>query len=140
MMGISRRTLLGWAAGMALGTMASGQAQTPATPAPAQTAPAPAASAGITGTWQGTLHTPDGHSLRLVLKVTKNDKGALQATGYSIDQGGQAIPATSVSFDGGMLKYAIQFLDLSYEGKVSADGNSISGSSTQGGNSLPLVY
>jgi uncharacterized protein (TIGR03435 family) len=146
MMGVSRRTLLGWAAGMALGAMVWGQAQTPATQAPAQTpaaqasTQAPAGQAGITGTWQGTLHAPGGHDLRTVLKITKDDKGALQGTFYSIDQGGQGIPTTSVSFDGSALKYAIQFFDLSYSGKVSADGNSITGTSTQGGNTLPLVF
>jgi uncharacterized protein (TIGR03435 family) len=94
---------------------------------------------GIEGAWQGTLHIPN-HDLRTVLKITKTPAGALSATFYSIDQGGQGIPTTSVSFDGGVLKYAIQFADLTYEGKLSPDGNSITGASTQGGNSLPLVF
>jgi uncharacterized protein (TIGR03435 family) len=145
MMGVSRRTQLGWAAAMALGATAWGRAQTPA-PAPAQmqaqgpAEQAPAQQTGIAGTWQGTLHLPDGHTLRTVLKVTKDDKGALQATFYSIDQSGRGIPTSSVSFDGSVLKYAIQFADLSYSGKLSADGNSISGTSTQGDNSIPLVF
>jgi uncharacterized protein (TIGR03435 family) len=139
MMGVSRRTLLGWAAGIALGAMASGQTQTSAQ-APVQTpAPAPSEQGGITGTWQGTLHAPNGHDLRTVLKITKDDKGALKGTFYSIDQGGQGIPTSSISFDGGTLKYGIEFFGLSYEGKVSSDGNSISGTSTQGDHSLPLV-
>jgi uncharacterized protein (TIGR03435 family) len=94
---------------------------------------------GIAGTWQGTLHAPNA-SLRTVLKIAKTPAGTLSATFYSIDQGGQGIPTTSVSFDGGVLKYAIQFADLTYEGKLSADGNSITGASVQGGNSLPLVF
>ena len=94
---------------------------------------------GIEGTWQGTLHVPN-HDLRTVLKITKTPAGALSAMFYSIDQGGQGIPTTSISFDGGVLKYGIQFIDLTYEGKLSADGNSITGSSMQGGNSLPLVF
>jgi uncharacterized protein (TIGR03435 family) len=142
MMGVSRRTLLGWGAAIALGPMTWGHAQTAPAPAPAQTAPAqaPAAQTGIMGTWQGTLHAPGGHDLRTVLKVTKDDKGALQATFYSIDQSGRGIPTSSISFDGSELKYAIQFFDLSYSGKMSADGNSISGTSTQGGNPLALVF
>jgi uncharacterized protein (TIGR03435 family) len=94
---------------------------------------------GIEGTWQGTLHIPN-HDLRTVLKIARTPAGALSATFHSIDQGGQGIPATSISFDGGVLKYGIQFADLTYEGKISADGNSINGSTTQGGNSLPLVF
>ena len=110
----------------------------PAQPSAAQ-APAAASATGIVGTWQGTLHLPNG-SLRTVLKVTMTPAGALSATFYSIDQGGRAIPTTTVSFEGGTLKYSIQIADLTYEGKMSADGNSITGASTQGGNSLPLVF
>jgi uncharacterized protein (TIGR03435 family) len=145
MMGSSRRTLLAWAASVALGAMAWGQTQTPPAQAPpaqaaASPAPAPVAQSGVAGTWQGTLHAPGGHDLRTVLRIAKDDKGALSATFYSIDQGGQGIPTSSVSFDGSVLKYAIQFFDLTYSGRLSADGNSISGASTQGGNSLPLVF
>lgn len=104
----------------------------------AQTQTLPAAT-GIEGTWQGTLHAPNA-SLRTVLKITRTPAGALSATFYSIDQGGPGIPASSISFANGELKYAIQFIDLTYDGKVSGDGNSITGSSTQGGNSLPLVF
>ena len=107
-------------------------------------AQAPAASAesatGIVGTWQGTLHLPNT-SLRVVLKVTKTPTGALGATFYSIDQGGgQGIPTTSVSFEGGTLKFGIQLFDAAYEGIASGDGNSITGMWKQGGNSLPLVF
>jgi uncharacterized protein (TIGR03435 family) len=149
MMGRNRRTHMVWAAVMALGAMTWGQAQPPAqtppqapAPAPGQTAPAqaPAEQGGITGTWQATLHAPNGQSLRTVLKIAKDDKGTLKATFYSIDQGGQGIPTSSVSFDGSTLKYGIEFIGLSYEGKMSPDGNSISGNSTQGDHTLPLVF
>jgi uncharacterized protein (TIGR03435 family) len=141
MMGVSRRMLLGWGAGLALGAMAWGQTPTPPATAPAQAAtPAPVAAGGIAGTWQGTLHAPGGHDLRTVLKITKDDKGALHAMFYSIDQSGQGIATSSVSFDGGTLKYGIDFISLTYEGKMSADGNSISGTSKQGDNSIPLVF
>lgn len=56
-----------------------------------------AQKAEIVGTWQGTLHVPQ-HDLRIVLKVTKTDAGALQAVNYSIDQGGQPIPVSSITF------------------------------------------
>jgi uncharacterized protein (TIGR03435 family) len=101
---------------------------------------AQAAAGGIEGTWQGTLHIPNGQALRTVLKVTQDAKGALSANFYSIDQGGQPFPVSSISFDGGVLKYAIQPFDLKYEGKISGDGNSVTGASVQGGSSLPLVF
>jgi uncharacterized protein (TIGR03435 family) len=44
----------------------------------------------------------------------------------------------SVRFEGGTLRFVNQFPGLTYEGKISADGNSISGTVTQFG-SFPLV-
>lgn len=102
-------------------------------------AAAPALS--IVDTWQGTLHVPaPGKDLRTVLKITTGDKGELKALFYSIDQSGQGVPTTSITFQDKALKYAIQPYDLSYEGKMSADGKSIAGTSKQGDNSIPLVF
>lgn len=98
----------------------------------------------IVGTWQGTLHVPaannrPGLDLRIVNQITRTDKGALKVVDYSIDQGGQGMTATSASFENGVFKYAIQFIDGSYEGTMSKDGNSISGTWTQGPHPLPLL-
>ncbi len=90
----------------------------------------------ITGTWQGTLQA--GQSLRTVLKITKGDGGALKATFYSIDQGGQGIPVTSITLQGSTLKYSIMMLDGNYDGKMGPDGTTITGTWTQGGHSMPL--
>jgi uncharacterized protein (TIGR03435 family) len=106
------------------------------TATPAQT---PASKTGIEGTWQGTLHLPNGGSLRIVNKVSRDPGGALKVQDYSIDQGAQPMQATSASLDGGVFKYAIQFIDGEYEGKMSSDGNSITGTWKQGGGTLPLV-
>jgi uncharacterized protein (TIGR03435 family) len=119
------------------GFMHEVQAQVPPPASPPPAAQTPAQKTGIEGTWQGTLHTPN-RDLRIVAKFS-NDGGALKATMYSIDQGGQAIPASSASFAGSALKFAIQAIDGSYEGKLSADGKSIAGTWTQGGNPLALV-
>jgi uncharacterized protein (TIGR03435 family) len=114
--------------------MAHAQSQPSATPAPAaQTAEQKTA---LDGTWQGTLHA--GQNLRIVAKFS-SDGGALKATMYSIDQGGRAIPASSVNLAGSVVKFKIQMLDGSYEGKLSGDGKSIAGTWTQGGNPLALV-
>jgi uncharacterized protein (TIGR03435 family) len=103
--------------------------------AAAQTAPA---KTGIEDTWQGTLHLPGGKDLRTIVKVIGTGS-AMKATLYSLDQGGQPIPSTSASFENGIFKYAITFIDGSYEGKMSADGKSIAGIWKQGPGTIPLV-
>ena len=105
--------------------------------APAQTpAPQTHIKGDITGDWQGTLQA--GKSLRTIVKISKGEKG-LAVKMYSIDQGGQQISASSASFDGSTFKYAVDMIGGSYTGTVSADGNSIVGTWTQGPNSLPFT-
>ncbi len=101
-------------------------------------AQAPAAK-GIEDTWQGTLHAPQ-RDLRTVMKISHAADGSLTGALYSIDQGGQSIKPSSISFQDGTLKFAVQGLDLTYEGKLSADGKSITGTVTQGEHPLPLIF
>ena len=111
-------------------------AQTPAT-APSST---PASPHDLAGTWQGTLHA--GRDLRTMIKITKDDKGTYQGTFYSIDQiaeGAQPAKLDSVTLNGSEVKYTLKMADITYEGKLSSDGNTIDGKSQQFGNSLPLV-
>jgi len=65
-----------------------------------------------------------------------NDK--LKATFYSIDQNPTPIPASSFTKDGSNVKMTITALNGNYEGKLSADGNAITGNWSQGGPPLPL--
>ena len=140
-----RKALLGlsyFALGLCLLVFASmnvNQATAQAAAAPAQSAAAPAKSdKGIVGDWQGTLHAPQ-KDLRTIVQITQAKPGELKVVLRSIDQGGQPIPASSASFDGGVFKFAIEMIEGNYEGKMSADGKSIAGSWTQGGNPTPLV-
>jgi uncharacterized protein (TIGR03435 family) len=89
----------------------------------------------ITGTWQGTLK-PGPQDLRIVIKISMEDD-KLKAVNYSIDQGGQPIPANAISRNGSAIKMSVAAIGGSYEGKLSADGNSIIGTWTQGG-PIPL--
>jgi uncharacterized protein (TIGR03435 family) len=91
----------------------------------------------ITGNWQGTLQA--GKGLRIVMKVTKDD-GKLKAVSYSIDQGGQPIPITSITLQGSAVNFTIKTLDVTYVGTLNPDGNSISGNQTQGGQTHPLNF
>jgi uncharacterized protein (TIGR03435 family) len=109
---------------------ASAQAAAPASaPNPAQ---------DVTGTWQGTLHA--GQDLRIVVKIGKADAGGYKADFYSIDQGGQALPADKITIDGSSVKMSLKLIGGTYDGKLSADGNSIAGNWTQGPNPLALNF
>src|ERR1700722_8606265 len=89
----------------------------------------------ISGSWQGTLKT--GIDLRLIVEIAKGDGGGWKATMYSIDQTTNAIPVSSVTLEGSNLKLAIDMVRGTFEGKVSADGDSIAGTWSQG-QPLPL--
>ena len=90
----------------------------------------------ITGTWQGTLHA--GRDLRTVIKISTTDKDTLKVVLYSIDQGGQGLPSGSTTLQGSAVRISFPGIGGTYEGKLSADGNSIAGTWTQGPRPLPL--
>jgi uncharacterized protein (TIGR03435 family) len=89
----------------------------------------------IADTWQGTLHA--GQDLRTVVKISKADDGGYKAVFYSIDQGGAVIPVTKITLDGATVKMALVALGGTYEGKLSSDGKTITGTWSQG-QPLPL--
>ncbi len=84
----------------------------------------------ITGTWQGTLQV--GNGLRTLVKISKDD-GKLKAVMYSIDQGGGAIPMTTVAISGSTVTFTVKPIDVSYTGTIDPEGKTITGSATQGG-------
>jgi hypothetical protein len=86
----------------------------------------------IAGDWQGTLLARQG-PLRTVLKVSKSDDGGWRAMMYSIDQGRDkgGTRVTSITLQGSILRYLIDSINGSYEGKLSADGTSVEGTWTQ---------
>jgi uncharacterized protein (TIGR03435 family) len=135
---LRRKALLGLAGVLALGTPLALGAARGITRAVQAAALTPSPTGNITGTWQGTAHASGGHDLRFVLKIARDEKGTLSATLYSIDQKEMPMNADAVRFEGGTLRFVNQFPGLTYEGKISADGNSISGTVTQVV-SFPLV-
>jgi uncharacterized protein (TIGR03435 family) len=106
-----------------------------ATQVRAQSAPANPAG-NIAATWQGILHT--NRDLGFVVKITKAGDGTLRATFYNIDGPPGGIPAISTTLNGSLLKLELPF--ATYEGTLSADGNSITGTWRQGQNPLTLNF
>ena len=89
----------------------------------------------ITGNWQGTLQA--GQGLRTLIKISKDD-GKLKAVMYTIDQGGQAFPVTTIAISGQTVTFTIKTLDVSYTGTLDPEGKTIAGSATQGGHTNVL--
>jgi len=93
----------------------------------------------ITGNWQGTL-SAGGAELRLVLHVSKATDGNLKATIDSIDQpGGNGIPVSSIALKDSKLSFGVEKVGGTYEGKVAANGDTISGTWTQA-QAIPLEF
>ena len=119
------------------GVRANAQAATPSTAPGSQVASPTASSQDIVGTWQGTLHIAAAGqrpevNLRLVFKISKADNGGLNGTWYSIDQGAQGIPMATITFQNGLLKFKSSMIERGYEGKMSEDGKSITGTWMEG--------
>jgi uncharacterized protein (TIGR03435 family) len=91
----------------------------------------------VVGDWQGALDLSGGH-LRMVVKVTKADKGGLSAKLYNADRGTPPMNAASVTLNGNAFKFSVDPMGVVYEGKLSADGKTITGGWTQGGAAKPL--
>jgi uncharacterized protein (TIGR03435 family) len=97
----------------------------------------PLCAQDLAGNWQGTLKSTK--DLRMILVVTKED-GRLQAKLYSIDETAQPFRVSSISQDGSTVKFAIDLSGTTYEGKISANNNMVTGTWTQGVTPLPLSF
>src|SRR5258708_2003512 len=88
--------------------------------------------------WQGTLQAGQ-QNIRLELQITKAD-GALKGRLFPVDQGGPGgMGTTTMSLDGGVLKFTMVGMDVSYEGKVTPDGKMAVGTWKQNGREIPFT-
>jgi pimeloyl-ACP methyl ester carboxylesterase len=98
--------------------------------APAQTAPANS----ITGEWDGMIG-----NLHLVFVFGQTPDGGLVLKLTSVDQGNVVVPVDSVALDSGKLDVEMKAVGASYVATLSAAGDLITGTWTQGPASLPLT-
>lgn len=92
-------------------------------------------SDSIADTWQGTLHA--GQDLRFVFHVSKATDG-YTAVFYSIEQGLE-LPVSRITLDGSIVKMTLAKDRATYDGKLSADGKTITGTWSQGPSPLSLT-
>jgi pimeloyl-ACP methyl ester carboxylesterase len=97
-----------------------------------------AQTAGIEGTWQGTIEE-GAVKLRLAVHVKRGPSGEYSSTLDSIDQGVNGILVKATTFSGNRLHLEFPTLAASYDGTLSSDGLQISGTFTQGA-PLPLTW
>ena len=90
----------------------------------------------LAGTWQGTVRNPDTkEELRTVLKIGPGD--STKGNFYSIDQTYLVFPAT-LAFQNPVIKMNIPGIAATWEGKLSADGSTLTG--TLKGFSIPITW
>src|SRR6185436_6947222 len=92
----------------------------------------------LEGTWQGTLIPPNQNDgIRLAFKIDKNGN-AYQGTFYNLANSRQ-LNLGVITLQGNGVKIAIPGNGMNYEGRIEADGKSITGTLIQGTNPLPLT-
>jgi len=90
----------------------------------------------LAGIWQGTVKNPDTQQeLHTVLKIAEGTP--ITANFYSIDQTYLVFPGT-ITLQGSTVKMSIPGIAATYEGKLSADGNAMTG--TVKGFSVPTAW
>lgn len=92
----------------------------------------------IAGTWQGSVALPNSNNPRVVFTIEKNTDGSFHGGMTLIDSGG-SMPLTSVTFTAPDVTITQSAAGLTYHGKLSADGQSITGSGTFGNQPFPLT-
>lgn len=105
--------------------------------APLKTEHKPAPPSDIDGAWMGTLDL-GALKLRMVFHITNTADG-LTATADSPDQNATGLPVTAVTRDGTSLKLEMKQIGGVFDGKISEDHTSVTGTWSQRGNSVPLV-
>ena len=96
-----------------------------------------AAGGRAAGTWEGLL-SAGATKLRLEL-VVRDSAGALTGSMRSLDQGG-ATARANVAAPGDSLTVDVPEWHIGYRGVLASSGDSLHGTFTQGGTSMPLAF
>lgn len=92
---------------------------------------------GAAGHWEGSIAVP-GHELKIVVDLAPGEKDAWKGTIAIPEQNLKAFPLSSINVADGAVKFAMNGVpgDPSFDGKLAAGGESVSGRFTQGGGTM----
>ena len=91
----------------------------------------------IVGTWQGTL-TFGANSVRVAFTIQKKPDASL-AGGLKWIDADNGLSLSSIAFTAPDVTFAQSVAGIAFHGKLSADGNSIAGTLTEGPQTFPLT-
>jgi hypothetical protein len=92
------------------------------------------------GHWEGTIQAPN-MPVKVDIDLAKNGKGELAGTFGEPAQGVKGLPLSTVAVDGGSVRFVVKGGPdpATFQGKLSADGASMSGDVAQAGYSIPFT-
>jgi hypothetical protein len=92
------------------------------------------------GHWEGTIQMPE-MQVKVEIDLAKNPKGELAGTFGQPAQGVRGLPLSTVAVDGGSVRFVVKGGPdpATFQGKLSADGASMSGDVAQAGYSIPFT-
>jgi CubicO group peptidase (beta-lactamase class C family) len=92
----------------------------------------------VDGIWLGTLQA-GGASLRIQAHIKSDQGGKEYCSLDSLDQHAMGLDCAAVTFSGDDLGFDVPVVKGHYAGKLSTDGNTLTGTWSQNNNSLPLT-
>jgi hypothetical protein len=92
-----------------------------------------------TEVWEGVLEVGT-QKARLVLSLEKNRHGVWMGELLSPDQANAIVPIDSVGYDDSTMRFEMNLIGASYNGKINTERSEISGQFTQGGVARPLTF
>jgi hypothetical protein len=92
----------------------------------------------IDGHWEGVIETGSG-KLRIVLHILTYEDG-MTARLDGLARNGTGLPVTTITRDGGRLKFEMKQLAASYEGAINPELTKIDGSWSQDGGGAALIF
>jgi hypothetical protein len=98
-----------------------------------------AQSADPSGHWEGTLKVPQTE-LKVEVDLARDSRGVFAGTFSQPAEGVKGLPLSSVTVEAPTVRFVVKggTAPAAFDGALSADGTSISGTVTQGGFTIPM--